>query len=277
MERLMEGKLKEILKILFGKNTDTKEQFIKEMIEESEEKKIISDDEKDLVEGIFELEETLIGEIMVPRVDVKAVPFDESLNDIVELINRTGKSRIIVYQDNIDNIVGIIYSKDILKFFKTDKELYAVEIVRPPYFVPETKSALSTLREFQKNHISIAVVIDEYGGVAGIVTMEDIIEEIVGEIQDELEKEDLDYKKIDENTYLVSGMMNLDDFNENIGSNFVSEDVNSIGGFVVSKLEHLPKKGEVLKIGNYEIKILETHKHRINRLLVKDLGKVKEK
>jgi len=85
-------------------------------------------------------------------------------------------------------------------------------------------------------------VIDEYGGVAGIVTMEDIIEEIVGEIQDELEKEDIDYKKIDENTYLVSGMMNLDDFNENIGSNFVSEDVNSIGGFVVSKLEHLPKR-----------------------------------
>ncbi len=273
----MEGKLKEILKILFGKNPDTKEQFIKEMIEESEEKNIISDDEKDLVEGIFELEETLIGEIMVPRVDVKAVPFDESLNDVVDLINRTGKSRIVVYQDNIDNIVGIIYSKDILKFFKTDKELYAVEIVRPPYFVPETKSALSALREFQKNRISIAIVIDEYGGVAGIVTMEDIIEEIVGEIQDELEKEDIDYKKIDENTYLVSGMMNLDDFNENIGSNFVSEDVNSIGGFVVSKLEHLPKKGEVLKIDNYEIKILETHKHRINRLLVKDLGKVKEK
>lgn len=273
----MEGKLKEIIKIIFGKNTPSKEELIKEIIEESGGKKIISNDEKVLVEGIFELEETLIGEIMVPRVDVKAVSFDDSLDDVVDLINRTGKSRIVVYQNNIDNIVGIIYSKDILKFFNSDVNLNAVEIVRPPYFVPETMTVLSALREFQKNRISIAVVIDEYGGVAGIVTMEDVIEEIVGEIQDELEKEEVDCKELEEGTYLVSGRMNLDDFNEKLGSNFVSEDVNSIGGFVVSKLEHLPKKGETLTIDGYEIKILDVYKYSIKRLIVKDIRNKKDK
>jgi len=269
-------KIKQILRSISKKDFNSKEDFIKGMIEETEEKSIISEDEKDLVESIFELEETSISEIMIPRVDIHTVSYDASIRDVIDLINKTGKSRILVYQNKVDNIAGIIYAKDILRFFDYEGDMRAIEIIRAPYFVPETKSVLSSLREFQKNRISIAVVIDEYGGVAGLVTMEDIIEEIVGELQDELDKEEVDYKAVSEDTYLVNAKMNLDDFNEEIQTNFESEDVNTIGGFVISKLEHLPRRGEVVNIDGLEIKILDIHKHRINRLLMKDARKAKK-
>ncbi|MDD3803199.1 MAG: hemolysin family protein [bacterium] len=263
-------KIRQFIKNMSKKDFNSKEAFLKEMINETDEKSEISEDEKDLVESIFELEETSISEIMIPRVDIHTVSFDATIRDVIELINKTGKSRILVYQNKVDNIAGIIYAKDILRFFDYEGDMRAIEIVRPPYFVPETKSVLSSLREFQKNRISIAVVIDEYGGVAGLVTMEDIIEEIVGELQDELDKEEVDYKQVSDNTYLVSGKMNIDDFNEALSTSYESEDVNTIGGLVISKLEHLPRRNEVISIDSLDFKILEIHKHRINRLLVKD-------
>lgn len=266
----MMERIRQIFRNFSKKDYSSKEEFLKEMMDEKDEDDIITEDEKDLVESVFELEETSISEIMIPRVDIHTVSYDATIREVIELINRTGKSRILVYHKKIDNIAGIIYAKDILRFFDYEGDMRAIEIVRPPYFVPETKSVLSSLREFQKNRISIAVVIDEYGGVAGLVTMEDIIEEIVGELQDELDKEEVDYKQVSENTYLVSGKMNLDDFNEALSTSFESEDVNTIGGFVISKLEHLPRRNEVISVSGFEIKILEIHKHRINRLLVKD-------
>ncbi|MGE3062935.1 MAG: hemolysin family protein [bacterium] len=269
-------KIKQFIKGLSKKDFNSKEAFLKEMMEDTDDTSIISEDEKDLVESIFELEDTSISEIMIPRVDIHTVSYDATIGDVIELINKTGKSRILVYQNKVDNIAGIIYAKDILRFFDYEGDMRAIEIIRPPYFVPETKSVLSSLREFQKNRISIAVVIDEYGGVAGLVTMEDIIEEIVGELQDELDKEEVDYKQVSENTYLVNGRMNLDDFNETLLTSFESEDVNTIGGYVISKLEHLPRRNEVINIDMLEVKILEIHKHRINRLLVKDTRKEKK-
>jgi len=270
----MIGRIKQFFRDILKKDLNSKENFIKGIIEE--EKSIISEDEKDLVESIFELEETSISEIMIPRVDIHTVSYDTNIREVIDLINRTGKSRILVYQNKVDNIAGIIYAKDILRFFDYENDIRAIELVRAPYFIPETKSVLSSLREFQKNRISIAVVIDEYGGVAGLVTMEDIIEEIVGELQDELDKEEVDYKALSDDTYLVSAKMNLDDFNEEIRTSFENENINTIGGIVISKLEHLPRRGEFITIEGLEIKILEIHKHRINRLLVKDTRKEKK-
>lgn len=262
-------KIKEIFKQFIKKDPASKEDFVKEIISETDEK-IISEDEKDLVESIFELEDTLISEVMIPRVDIHMIPYNAKIKEVIDLINKTGKSRLLVYHNKIDNVAGILYAKDILRYFDYDEEIYAIEIVRQPYFIPETKSVLSTLREFQENRISIAVVIDEYGGVSGLVTMEDVIEEIVGELQDELDKEEVDYKTISDKTYLVNAKMNLDDFNDIIEADFQSEDVNTIGGYVIAKLEHLPRRGELLKIGGFEMKIVDIHKHRINRLLIKD-------
>lgn len=262
-------RIKEFLQSLREREISNKEDLIKEIITDSHERKIISDDEEELLSSVFELEETTIDEIMIPRVDVKMVDYDMPLKEIIETMNATGKSRLPVYHDKSDNIAGIVYAKDILNFFGCERDIRAVEIVRTPYFIPESKSVLSTLREFQRNRISIAVVIDEYGGVSGLVTMEDIIEEIVGELQDELDKDEADYKKLDETTYLVSGKMDIDDFNEMFGVNFENEDVNSIGGYITAALGYFPKRNETLKMDRIEIKVTDTLKHRINRILVK--------
>jgi len=265
----MLSRIKDFFRSMKETEISNKEDLIKEIITDSHERKIISDDEEELLSSVFELEETTIDEIMIPRVDVKMVSHDMPLKGIIETMNTTGKSRLPVFHGKSDNIAGFVYAKDILNFFEYGKEIKAIEIVRTPYFVPESKSVLSTLREFQRNRISIAIVIDEYGGVSGLVTMEDIIEEIVGELQDELDKDESDYKKLDESTYLVNGRMDLDDFNEMFGTNFENEDVNSIGGYITADLGYFPRRNEILKMEQIDVRVVDTLKHRINRILVK--------
>lgn len=254
--------------------TAPSEQYLKEMISDSKDQKIITADEEELLNSIFELEDTRISEIMVPRVDMKICKYDAELTDIIEMIKKTGKSRIPVYHNKFDNIIGIIYAKDVLKFYASDS-IRAVEILRKPYFVPETKSVLSALRDFQKYHVSIAVVIDEYGGVAGLITMEDIIEEIVGEVQDELDKEDLMVNRLSENTFLVNARMDLDDFNEKMNTHFEYEDVNSVAGLILTELQHIPRINEKLTLDGMEFQIVDILKNRIQKILVRDMRRAK--
>ncbi len=253
------------------KKTPEDEEDLREIISDSLNKKIINADEEKLIDSIFELEDTYIEEIMIPRIDMEICENNLTLNELIDIINKTGRSRIPIYHEKIDNIVGIVYGKDILKFIKKDLNIRAVEIARPPYFIPETKTVLSTLREFQKNKISIAIVIDEYGGVSGLITMEDIIEEIVGELQDELDKEELTIVKLSENTYMVNAKTDLDNFNQYFNTNFEYENVNTVGGLILTELEHIPKKHETINISNMEFKIDEISKNRIKRIIVKDL------
>jgi len=255
----------------FRRSEPENEKTLREIISDSSKKDIISSDEKELIDSIFDLEDTFVEEIMVPRVDMIACQHNTSLDDIIRLINTTSKSRLPVYHYHLDNIIGIVNGNDILKFSMSERPVKAVEIIRPPYFIPETKTVLSTLREFQKNKVSIAIVIDEYGGVAGLITMEDIVEEIVGELQDELDKEEPMLTKLSENTYLVNARMELDEFNEAMGTDFDYENINSVGGIVLSELEHIPTINETLTLENIEFKILEMVKTRIQKIIIKDL------
>lgn len=242
---------------------------LREIIAKGEERGIITEDEEELITSIFEIGDTPIKEVMVPRIEMVATKVSATTNDILEIFKREGFSKLPCYQKNIDNVVGIVYLDQLLLFWGTREDLRACDIMRFPYFIPESKRVLDTLREFQRKRISIGIVVDEYGGVSGLITMEDLIEEIVGELQDELDMEETPIKEIKKGIYLVNARMELDDFNERLGTNFNIKDVQTVGGFVVNTLERIPQKGEILTLDNISIQVIGVSKRRVYRVLVK--------
>ncbi len=248
---------------------------LREIIARGEENGIITEDEEELITSIFEIGDTPVKEVMVPRIEMATIKVSDTINDILDIFRKEGFSKLPCYQKNIDNIVGIIYLDQFLLFWGTKEDLRACDIMKFPYFIPESKRVLDTLREFQRKRISIAIVVDEYGGVCGLITMEDLIEEIVGELQDELDREETPIKEIKKGIYLVNARMELDDFNEIMGTNFHPEDVQTVGGLVVNRLERIPLKGENLILDGISIQVIGVSKRRVYRVLVKKTGKVK--
>ena len=237
----------------------------------------LEEDEKRMIRGVFDLDNTNVREIMTPRVDIIGIALTESPENAIKLFIKSGHSRIPVYEDNIDNIKGILYAKDFLNKSKLkDKPL--MQIARHPIFVPETKEVGDLLTEIQKTRNHFAVVIDEYGGTAGIVTLEDIIEEIVGEIRDEFDINEDDtpmHKTMPDGSVIFDARTLICDVNSVMDSNISEEeDVDTIGGFVCGKLGHIPKPGEELQLENetIKIKVLQAdRKHIIKLKITKDL------
>jgi len=248
---------------------------LREIIAKGEENGIITEDEEELIRSIFEIGDTPVKEVMVPRIEVIAVKDSDTVNDILREFRKEGFSKLPCYKKDLDNIVGIVYLDQLLLFWGTREDLRACDIMRFPYFIPESKRVLDTLREFQRKRISIAIVVDEYGGVSGLVTMEDLIEEIVGELQDELDREETPIKKIKKGMYLVNARMEIDYFNEMMGTDFDLKDVQTVGGLVINKLERIPQKGEILKLNGLSIQVIGVSKRRVYRVLVKELEKIK--
>ena len=205
---------------------------------------------------------------MVPRIDVDFISSDTPKDELVTKIIASGHSRFPVYTDSIDNVVGVLYVKDLLKSFAENQSIDLLKIIRKPYFVPESKRIDSLLREFKRHHLHIAMAIDEYGGISGIVTMEDIIEEIVGDIQDEFDKEREDIITINENVWLCDARVDLDDLNETIGAQFPNEDFDSLGGFVFDLFGKVPVKYEKSSWNNYDFIVQDMEGHRINVIKV---------
>jgi CBS domain containing-hemolysin-like protein len=202
---------------------------------------------------------------MIPRTDVVCVPHDISVSGLVEVIKNKGHTRIPVYRETIDQIQGIINAKDLLTLFaQGDQDVDIIELARPPIYVPESKKIDDLLRLFQKERQHMAVVVDEYGGTSGIVTLEDIIEEIVGEIRDEYDKETSLYRKIDDNTFIVNARMDIDALNELIAINIPeSDDYETLGGFILEKTGALPKENEIVRHEDYLLKMERVEKNRI--------------
>jgi len=243
------------------------EEELRTLAEVGEEKGTLHKDEKEMIHSIFEFGETTVKEIMVPRTDMVVISTDTTLSQLMELVKTKLHSRIPVFKDRLENVIGILYVKDLLPTLtKRRRERINLEkLVRPAYFVPEQKKIDELLKEFQEQHIHMALVVDEYGGISGLVTLEDIIEEIVGEIQDEYDKEMPLYKILDERTYIVDGRMQLDEVNEELGLNLPTEEgVETISGFILKLLGALPKeKQEVM----YEDKRFIVEKINRNRIL----------
>ncbi|HID92788.1 MAG TPA: HlyC/CorC family transporter [bacterium (Candidatus Stahlbacteria)] len=230
-----------------------------------------------MIKSIFEIGDMSIKEVMVPRIDMVCARADQDLEEVTDIIIEKGYSRIPIYDGSIDNIVGIVHAKDILKFKGSLKGLPAIEVVRLPYFIPESKQVMDAMRELQKNKLSISIVLDEYGGVCGLVTMEDLVEEIVGELQDEFDKEEVPYKVLRDGGYLVNARMELDTFNRLFDANFQDADVNTLSGLILKQLERIPKTGETFKIDNFNMKIIEASQQRIYKVLVHtDAARIKK-
>lgn len=240
---------------------------------ESQEE-IIQEEKQDMIEGVEGLSSTTVKEVMIPRIDVDFISSDCKKDELIEKIIASGHSRFPVYSESTDNVVGVLYVKDLLKAIANDEEIDILKIVRKPYFVPESKIIHSLLREFKRRHLHIAIAIDEYGGIAGIVTMEDIIEEIVGDIQDEFDKENEDIIFINENSWLCDARINLSDLNETIETQFPEDDFDSLGGFVFDLFGKVPVKFEKVCWNNFEFIIQAMDGHRIN--LVKIIKNVEE-
>lgn len=251
---------------------EDRQEEILSMVEQGKMEGIVDDEELDMIESVLELDETEAVEIMTPRTDLIAIEKNDSLNTILEAVRDKGHSRIPVYEGTIDNIIGLIYAKDLLtEIGKDPKDFNLADKMREAYFVPESKTIRDLLHEFQKQNLHIAVVLDEYGGTAGIVTIEDILEEVVGEIGDEYEKIPSEsFKKIDENTFEVDARMYIDEVNDELEIELPEEeDYDTIGGFVFSHLGYIPKVGEKFDYQNLHFSITAAGPRVVKKLRIR--------
>lgn len=234
---------------------------------------VIEEEEKKMIRNIFEFGDTMVKEVMVPRVDMACIPSEAKLNSILRLIKKMGHSRIPVYKETIDNIIGILYAKDLLvvyeQWYKSKEKFDLKKIIRRAYFVPENKKIDDLLDIFQKDKIQIAIAIDEYGGTAGLVTMEDVVEEIVGEIIDEYNKETKLYEIIDNNTVIADGIISIDKINELLNIEIPENDFETLGGFIYDLMGRVPNKNETVEYKNIQITIEQVVKNRIIRVIIK--------
>jgi putative hemolysin len=232
---------------------------------------VVDQEEQDMIESVLELDETTADEIMTPRTDITAVEVKSDLQAVLDTISQAGHTRVPVYEENIDKIIGMIYAKDLLtEIGKEPSDFKLRNTMREAYFVPETKSLRNLLHEFQSRKLHIAVVLDEYGGTAGIVTLEDIIEELVGEIADEYEETPAEpIKKIDQNSFEADARTYVDDLNDRFDLNLPEdEDYDTIGGFVFSHLGYIPKTGESFDYQDLKFTIVSAEARRIKRIKI---------
>ena len=245
------------------------EEEIRQMAEAGSEEGAIEEQEKELIHSIFEFGDTLVREVMVPRPDMVTAPVHSDPRSVLDLILRHGYSRIPVYGKDADDIVGIVYAKDLLRHLHAGKGNVPLDaIMREPYFVPETKKVADLLREMQKRRVHIAVVLEEYGSTAGLVTIEDLLEEIVGEIADEYDVEEPQMEPVDEETYRVNGRLSIDDLNELLDSDLPHDEWDTVAGLMYGLLGAVPTQGETVSIDNVTLTAEKVQGRRIAKILV---------
>ena len=240
---------------------------------------IIEEDEKEMIHSIVTLGETSAKEVMTPRTSMLAFEATKTINEVWDEIIDNGFSRIPIYEETIDNIIGILYIKDLMEHIKNNElDLPIKQFVRSAYFVPETKSIIEILKEFRGLKVHIAIVLDEYGGVVGLVTIEDLIEEIVGEIRDEYDDEDESFfKKLADNEYEVDAMTDIETINKELDLDLpISEDYESLGGLIVTTTGKICEVGDEVQIDNIYLKVLEVDKMRVSKVFIRILEEEKE-
>ncbi|MBC7195328.1 MAG: HlyC/CorC family transporter [Caldisericia bacterium] len=261
-----------ILKI-FGKNLKSRksldEEELKIFLSMTTENGTIEEEEKELIESIIEFQDKPVYEVMVPRVDVVLLPVNTEIEKIIETINKTGHSRLPIYEGNIDNIIGILHAKDLLKLIINKNENINIkDLLHQTIFVPDTKKTSELFKEMQKKKIHMAIVVDEFGGFEGIVTMEDLLEEIVGEIQDEYDLEEAPCKKLSDKEFIFDAKITIDDTEEILGIELPHEDYETLGGLFLDLLGHIPVKGESIEYKSLKLIAIEVKGNRIIKIKV---------
>ncbi len=260
--------------LLFGGRTTPAGPFVTQeemrmLVNVGEEEGVIQQEEEQLIHSIFEFGDTVVREVMVPRPYIAAVEENATVAEAADMALKTGHTRLPVYRDTIDSIIGVVTVQDMLRAIRQDGEnLPVTRVMRPIYYVPETKKVDELLRELQKARMHMAIVVDEYGGTSGLVTIEDLLEEIVGEIQDEYDVEPPMVEKVNDREVHVDARLPLDDINDLLHVNWQAEDSDTIGGFVYEQLGRVPKPGDTVRVGDYTIQVLSTEGTRLKQLAV---------
>jgi putative hemolysin len=245
------------------------EEDLKMLVSVGEEEGVLEEQEREMIHGIFEMGDMRVREVMVPRTDLVAIEAGRPLREAVDLVVKHGHTRIPVYEGSIDNIVGVLYAKDLLKAVAQGSPGTLKEIARKPYFTPESNKVQDVLRDLRKNRVHMAIVVDEYGGTAGAVTIEDIIEEIVGPIQDEYDVgEEDEIQFISPNEVVLDGRVSVDDVNELLKLQIEAENFDSIGGYVQSQLGAAPRVGATLSLGSASLKVEAVRGSRIKKVRI---------
>jgi CBS domain containing-hemolysin-like protein len=241
------------------------EEEFRTLVDAGEEEGVFEIGERRMIYSIIELGDTLAREIMVPRIDMLALEVNTPLAEAVDAFLNSGHSRVPVYEETIDNLLGLLYAKDLLRVWREGGQLDSLRsLLRPAHFIPEAKKVNELLAEMQSRRIHMAVVVDEYGGIAGLVTLEDIVEEILGEIQDEYDQaEELPYQALKEGGYLFLGRIDLNAFNEVMGSELPKDEADTLGGYLYSQLGHVPEAGEIVQTGDLLLTIEQVSARRI--------------
>ncbi len=273
--------LKKFVLKLISKDNDepsVTEDELKYIIESIEEEGVLEEQESNLVQSALDFDEQTVQEILTPRVDITAINVNDKIEDVAKLIISERYSRIPVYGDSIDNILGILHTRDFLECLVNGEKPTVKKLIQPAYFIYKTKKLSKVLADFKLNKLNIAIVTDDYGGTVGIVTMEDLLEELVGEIWDEDEEIQLPYKLISDNCYEVNGDLNLAELLElfDLNSDYIDVDSVSVGGLVFESLGYIPKKDEILKYKEFEIKVLDVSEQRVNTLEITYIPKKEE-
>jgi len=240
---------------------------LENIIDTVQETGLLDEDENEMIHRIFEMKDIVVREIMVPRTDIRALEVESPVEDVAKLVVDAGHSRLPVYEGTIDKIVGVVYAKDLLKYWiNKGNKIKLADVMRPPLFVPETKIISALLKEMKAERVHIATVVDEYGGTSGLVTIEDILEEIVGDIQDEYDLEEEEFVEAGEGRYLVDARMDIDELSEKLGLEIPKEDFDTLGGFLVNMVNNIPAVNERIDYGNISFTITEADERRISRV-----------
>jgi putative hemolysin len=245
------------------------EEELRLLVSVGEEEGVLEEEETEMIHSIFEFADTKVREAVVPRIDMVTLEADATVDEAVDLALQAGFSRIPVYKESIDDIIGVLYTKDMLKQLREDHNTLPVrDLVRPAYFVPETKKLDDLLREIRQKRVHMVIVVDEYGSVAGLVTIEDLVEEIVGDIQDEYDREEKLYEKVSENEYIFDAKINIDEFNELMDTKLDNTGYETLGGFLYAQLDKIPVVGDTIKFNNLTFTVLTTRGRRITQVRV---------
>ncbi len=255
------------------------EEELRLLVTVGEEEGVLEEEETEMINSVFEFADTTVREVMIPRIDMVTLESDTTVDRAIDLAMQAGFSRIPVYEEDIDNIIGVLYVKDMLKQMREGHDNYPVrDLVRPAYFVPETKKLDDLLREIQKQRVHMAIVVDEYGSVAGLVTIEDLVEEIFGEIQDEYDHEERLYEQVNENEYIFDAKINIGEFGEIMDVDLEDTDYyETLGGFLYALLDKIPTAGDTSTYKDLTFTVLSTRGRRITKVRVeRNAGKRRE-
>jgi CBS domain containing-hemolysin-like protein len=259
---------------LFGGKPGAKTPFVTEdelrlMVEVSEEEGVLEEEEREMIDNVFELSDTTVREVMVPRIDMVAVEADVPVEEATRVVLQGGQSRVPVYDDSVDDIIGVLYAKDLLRVLATGQKPPSVRgLVRPAYFVPESKRLDDLLRELKDQRNHMAIVFDEYGSVSGLVTIEDLVEEIIGDIKDEYDIEEQLFERVSETEFIIDAKLPVDEFDELVGRELPEGDYDTLGGFVTVQLDKIPTIGDVVTYEDLTITVLDTKGRRVTKVKV---------